>query len=179
MSEINIASYVISPFNNPLYAYRLLRTHDLPFHLTPSRTSDLSYGRNQEPSVPYLSQSSSASFSRKSFVSSTVPLYRKLRLIPYHEGQTLIQSSQKLEGANHPLLRGADICNASTIILRHDLSPPARGRRNAVQVLNGLVRFIPSCDGQTDGLTFQGWNYTIYPLLRGADTQCLCGFQPP
>ena len=83
----------------------------------------------------------------------------------------MIQSSQKLEGANHPLLRGADICNASTIILRHDLSPPARGRRNAVQVLNGLVRFIPSCDGQTEKCELKLPESPIYPLLRGADNR--------
>lgn len=161
MSEINIASYVISPFNNPLYAYRLLRTHDLPFHLTPSRTSDLSYGRNQEPSVPYLSQSSSASFSRKSFVSSTVPLYLRLHFSPVHsltmlifqlcfcifffslyfipscEGQTLINSSIISKTPINPLPRGADFDSIKPEVGRCESSPPARGRH--MQCINNYT----------------------------------------
>lgn len=79
-----------------------------------------------------------------------------------------------------------------------DSSPPARGRlMNWIRLLT-KQRFIPSCEGQTffcfiflviyrfipsyEGKTYMpmetAMTGTIHPLIRGADTQCLCGFQP-
>ena len=40
------------------------------------------------------------------------------------------------------------------------------------------IRFIPSHEGQAAAWMFGCPDKAIHPLLRRADTQCLCGFQP-
>ena len=146
--EANTASYVISPFNNPLYVYR---PHKEPSRLISSRTSDLPYGKNQAPSVPYLSLSSSASFSKKSFASSTVPLYLRLLFSPVHSLTVLI--SQLFLHIFSP----------------YALSPLMRGRQESFFCEVIQIRNIPSYERpmrQRPGATCYA---SKHPLPRGAN----------
>ena len=124
-----------------------------PSRLTSSRTSDLSYGRNQEPSPPYLQPSSSASFSKKSFASSTVPLYLRLRFSPVHSLTMLIFQLY--------------FC---IFFSPYILSPLTRGRHRMVAKDICICRFIHSQEGQTHSPRKKFGVKMIHPLVGGADT---------
>ena len=102
-----------------------------------------------------------------------------MRFIPSCEGQTASSSSSSLAFSIHPLMRGADPIPAAALFLSHDSSPHARGRLENEAFYGCENRFIPSCEGQTAKPALFRPLPTIHPLMRGADPQCLCGFQPP
>ena len=93
------------------------------------------------------------------------------RFIPSCEGQTLLILSHTQTEPIHPLLRGADRNSRRNRKCCCDSSPLARGRRAPSRLMCGLLRFIPSCEGQTTAKPGRPWMHTIHPLLRGADLQ--------
>ena len=101
------------------------------------------------------------------------------RFIPSCEGQTRLPYRGTAEPAIHPLLRGADSMVGKFRKRMNDSSPPARGRLHSGLNTRADTRFIPSCEGQTIIFFQIRVQRSIHPLLRGADAQCLCGFQPP
>ena len=111
------------------------------------------------------------------FISQATCLYS--RFIPSCEGQTDYSLNNQLLIAIHPLLRGADSDGSAFFNSCIDSSPLARGRPRPSALPAAGHRFIPSCEGQTKKLFCRLGQRTIHPLLRGADAQCLCGFQPP
>ena len=80
--------------------------------------------------------------------------------------------------AIHPLLRRADHCLAAAVSFYVDSSPLTKGRHLVYWWFCTACRFIPSYEGQTRCAHIRKLCETIHPLLRRADTQCLCGFQP-
>lgn len=101
------------------------------------------------------------------------------RIIPSHEGQMQSFSASAPGILKHPLIRGADFLIFLSVSSFCDSSPLARGRQGFFVKFVVIARFIPSCEGQTFGRRNRRNSQPIHPLLRGADTQCLCGFQPP
>ena len=91
------------------------------------------------------------------------------RFIPSCEGQTDAPASNGENASIHPLLRGADLTIICIHTFKADSSPPARGRLFNLNFFYFLVRFIPSCEGQTPLRAFPQPAPAIHPLLRGAD----------
>ena len=91
------------------------------------------------------------------------------RFIPSCEGQTFGKIQYYYRETIHPLLRGADSQSVPEFLRQHDSSPPARGRP-VFQIRPAVVlRFIPSCEGQTSRARGRKIVLPIHPLLRGAD----------
>lgn len=80
--------------------------------------------------------------------------------------------------AIHPLLRRADCYSIRNAFRVLDSSPLTKGRPMTWDDTKGQRRFIPSYEGQTLFEEIRESSTSIHPLLRRADTQCLCGFQP-
>ena len=99
--------------------------------------------------------------------------------IPSEEGQTSSHTLTSHRPTIHPFLRRADFCHKPIDASHIDSSLLAKGRRLAGAMNFTTNRFIPSCEGQT--VRYAEWSamLSIHPFLRRADTQCLCGFQPP
>lgn len=101
------------------------------------------------------------------------------RFIPSCEGQTRPTGRLGFFRLIHPLMRGADGLRTSSRSLTSDSSPHAKGRRLSKLSIQKKIRFIPSCEGQTVRKFNPHLLKAIHPLMRMADPQCLCGFQPP
>lgn len=101
------------------------------------------------------------------------------RFIPSCEGQTRPTGRLGFFRLIHPLMRGADGLRTSSRSLTSDSSPHAKGRRLSKLSIQKKIRFIPSCEGQTEMRITYRRAAAIHPLMRRADPQCLCGFQPP
>ena len=101
------------------------------------------------------------------------------RFIPSCEGQTRPTGRLGFFRLIHPLMRGADGLRTSSRSLTSDSSPHAKGRRLSKLSIQKKIRFIPSCEGQTGKMLARSIWRPIHPLMRRADPQCLCGFQPP
>lgn len=101
------------------------------------------------------------------------------RFIPSCEGQTRPTGRLGFFRLIHPLMRGADGLRTSSRSLTSDSSPHAKGRLTNAGTCNSSSRFIPSCEGQTVLCDNASFIFSIHPLMRRADPQCLCGFQPP
>ena len=104
---------------------------------------------------------------------------RLLRFIPSYEGQTTLLLHLLFYISIHPLLRGANVILCLDDRAFCDSSPPTRGKPDNISFRFIFTRFIPSYEGQTKTCRSCMCGAPIHPLLRGANPQCLCGFQPP
>lgn len=84
----------------------------------------------------------------------------------------------------HHLLRGADTYSNNPKSPVYDSSPHARGKHFIPVIQPGIVRFIPSCEGQISRGHRTNRANMIHPLLRGANSSyrrfpiCCCDSSP-
>ena len=92
--------------------------------------------------------------------------------IPSCDGNTTFTKLSAMPNQIHPLLRGEHQADLQGLTEEQDSSPLTRGTQPRFPSTAPLLRFIPSCEGNTLGTLVQPISSKIHPLLRGEHTSC-------
>ena len=94
-----------------------------------------------------------------------------VRFTPTCVGQTNNQSNTILVCAVHPHVRGADMSAIHSEVVFIGSPPRAWGRRGEYSISAVLLRFTPTCVGQTLSAGGGLMPISVHPHVRGADLQ--------